>query len=61
MDRKLITTAAVFFATTATALLATLAASPASADTLPGGDTQPNVTTVVPSPTPSGGPDLGWG
>ncbi|MGW4648433.1 hypothetical protein [Kitasatospora sp. NPDC004289] len=61
MDRKLFTTAAVFFAATATALLATLAASPASADTVADTGSQTTNVTVVPSPSPTTGSDLGWG
>ncbi|MFJ9517228.1 hypothetical protein ACIRPK_02995 [Kitasatospora sp. NPDC101801] len=60
MDRKILTTAAVFVAATVTALAATLTAGSAAAGTTADGGTQTPAVTALPSPSPTSA-DLGWG
>ncbi|WP_457027856.1 hypothetical protein [Kitasatospora sp. P5_F3] len=60
MDRKILTTAAVFVAATVAALAATLTVGSAAADSVAGSDTQTPAVTGLPSPSPTAA-DLGWG
>ncbi|GAA1188058.1 hypothetical protein F4556_001062 [Kitasatospora gansuensis] len=60
MDRKILTTAAVFVAATVTALAATLSVGSAAAGSVADGGTQTPAVTSQPSPSPTAA-DLGWG